>query len=194
MKFSSKKFSVAAQGLSLCSLSFSAAPIAFLRDKRTAHRAEEGWYDWHLWFDVRSLAFQAERKATNKYYPPEWDPSKGSLNTFHGQHHLRERAKKIHEGILVVRFEMPFDVWCSGCGEHVGKGVRYNAEKKAVGKYFSSKIWNFRMKCHLCDNYFEIETDPKANDYVCKSGLRKKNEEWQAKPEDQVAILPSEVQ
>lgn len=136
---------------------------------------------------------QAERKATNKYYPPEWDPSHGSLNTFHGQHHLRERAKKIGEGILVVRFEMPFDIWCDGCGEHVGKGVRYNAEKKAVGKYLSSKIWNFRMKCHLCDNYFEIETDPKANDYVCKSGLRKKHEDWVPQPEDHVAILPSEV-
>jgi coiled-coil domain-containing protein 130 len=88
---------------------------------------------------------------------------------------------------------MPFDVWCLGCGEHIGKGVRYNAEKKAVGKYLSSKIWSFRMKCDLCDTYFVVETDPKANDYVCKEGLRKKVEDWVPTPEDHVAILPTEV-
>lgn len=43
-------------------------------------------------------------------------------------------------------------------------GVRYNAEKKKVGNYYTTPIYRFRMKCHLCDNHFEIETDPK----VCK--------------------------
>lgn len=41
-------------------------------------------------------------------------------------------------------------------------GVRYNAEKKTVGKYYSTPIIQFRMKCHLCDNYIEIQTDPKV--------------------------------
>lgn len=46
----------------------------------------------------------ADRKAQQKYYPPEWDPSKGSINTFRGSHHLRQRASKLKtEGILVVR-------------------------------------------------------------------------------------------
>eukprot|EP01102_Stenamoeba_stenopodia_P001521 TRINITY_DN1130_c0_g6_i1.p1 TRINITY_DN1130_c0_g6~~TRINITY_DN1130_c0_g6_i1.p1 ORF type:complete len:339 (-),score=114.86 TRINITY_DN1130_c0_g6_i1:98-1114(-) len=123
----------------------------------------------------------AERKATNKYYPPEWDPSKGSINTFRGQHPLRERARKLKsEGILVVRFEMPFNVWCGGCKAHIGKGVRYNAEKKQVGKYHSTKIWQFKMKCHLCPNYIFIETDPANSDYVVTEGGQKKMEEWDA--------------
>ena len=41
-------------------------------------------------------------------------------------------------------------------------GVRYNAEKKKVGNYYSTPIYSFRCKCHLCDGWFEIETDPKV--------------------------------
>lgn len=37
---------------------------------------------------------------------------------------------------------------------------RYNAEKTKVGMYYSTPVYQFRMKCHLCDNHFEIKTDP----------------------------------
>ena len=74
-----------------------------------------------------------ERKGTNKYYPPDFDPQKHrSLDGYHGSHPLRERASKISEGILVIRFEMPYNIWCGGCGIHIGMGVRYNAEKQKV--------------------------------------------------------------
>lgn len=49
------------------------------------------------------------------------------------------------------------------CIDYFLLGVRYNAEKKKVGNYYSTPIYRFRMKCHLCDNYFEIETDPKVS-------------------------------
>ncbi|PRP72783.1 coiled-coil domain-containing protein [Planoprotostelium fungivorum] len=121
----------------------------------------------------------ADRRATNKYYPPEWDPSKGSINTFVGQHPLRDRARKLKtEGILVVRFEMPYNIWCGGCHQHIGKGVRFNAEKKQAGNYYSTKIWNFGMKCHLCSHRIEIETDPKNHDYIIKVGADRKTETW----------------
>ena len=64
---------------------------------------------------------------------------------------------------FAFRFELPYNIWCGGCGSHVGMGVRYNAEKTTVGKYYSTPIFKFRMKCHLCDNHFEIQTDPKVN-------------------------------
>lgn len=26
--------------------------------------------------------------------------------------------------------------------------------------YYSTPVYQFRMKCHLCDNHYEIKTDP----------------------------------
>lgn len=115
----------------------------------------------------------------NKYYPPDFDPNKhSSLNSYQGKHALGSRAHKLDQGILVVRFELPFNIWCGTCNSHVGMGVRYNAEKKKIGNYYSTPIFSFRCKCHLCDGYFEIETDPKNTRYVVTSGARQKDEDW----------------
>ncbi|KAJ4902047.1 hypothetical protein Rs2_15998 [Raphanus sativus] len=73
-------------------------------------------------------------RADNFYYPPEWTPDQGSLNKFQGQHPLRERARKLGEGILIIRFEMPYNIWCGGCNSMIAKGVRFNAEKKQVAE------------------------------------------------------------
>ena len=48
------------------------------------------------------------------------------------------------------------------CNNHIGMGVRYNAEKKKIGNYYSTPIYSFRCKCHLCSGWFEIQTDPKV--------------------------------
>jgi len=37
----------------------------------------------------------------------------------------------------------------------------------------SAPIYEFRMKCHLCDNYFIIRTDPKNFDYELVEGVRR---------------------
>ena len=120
----------------------------------------------------------SDRKAVNKYYPPDWEPKHGSLNKYHGQHALRERARKLDQGILIIRFEMPYNVWCDSCEAHIGKGVRFNAEKKQAGSYFSTKIWSFRMKCPNCKAWMEVQTDPENRDYKMVSGVRKKVETW----------------
>ncbi|OCH90351.1 DUF572-domain-containing protein [Obba rivulosa] len=115
----------------------------------------------------------------NKYYPPDYDGEKhGSLNAYRGKHALGDRARKIDQGILIVRFELPFNIWCGTCNNHIGMGVRYNAEKKKIGNYYSTPIYSFRCKCHLCDGWFEIQTDPKNTRYVVTSGARQKDEDW----------------
>lgn len=134
-----------------------------------------------------------ERKGTNLYYPPDYDPRVGGLNKFLGTHALRERARKLHMGILIIRFEMPYNIWCDGCGNHIGMGVRYNAEKKKIGMYYSTPLYQFRMKCHLCDNHFEIKTDPANLDYVIVSGARRQENRWDPKENEQIVPETKEV-
>ncbi len=78
------------------------------------------------------------------------------------------------QGILVIRFEMPFNVWCNGCGHLIGKGVRFNAEKKAIGNYYSTKIWSFSMTSPCCQEHIEVQTDPKNHEYIVVAGARRK--------------------
>lgn len=128
------------------------------------------------------------------YYPPDYDPKYGGLNKFQGTHALRERAKKIDQGILIIRFEMPYNIWCEGCNNHVGMGVRYNAEKKKVGMYYTTPVYQFKMKCHLCDNYYEIKTDPGKLDYEIVSGARRQENRWDPTENGQIVPEDKEVQ
>lgn len=52
-------------------------------------------------------------------------------------------------------------------------GVRYNAEKSKVGSYYTTPIYQFRMKCHLCDNHFTLQTDPSKFDYSINEGAKR---------------------
>ena len=48
----------------------------------------------------------------------------------------------------------------------------------------------FRMKCHLCDNHFEMQTDPANFEYVIISGLKRKEQRWN--PDENEQIAPDE--
>ncbi|CAH1112923.1 unnamed protein product [Psylliodes chrysocephalus] len=135
-----------------------------------------------------------ERKGVNKYYPPDYDPRVGGLNKFLGTHALRERARKIDKGIIIIRFEMPYNIWCEGCKNHIGMGVRYNAEKTKVGMYYTTPVYEFKMKCHLCDNHFVIKTDPGNLDYVILSGARRQENRWDPTKNGQVVPETKEIQ
>ncbi|KAB5594864.1 Coiled-coil domain-containing protein [Ceratobasidium theobromae] len=100
----------------------------------------------------------------NKYYPPDYDGAKHkSLNAYRGKHALGDRARKLDQGVLITRFELPFNIWCGGCDAHIGMGVRYNAEKRKVGNYYSTPIYAFRFQ---------------NTRYVVESGARQKVEDW----------------
>ncbi|TVY93172.1 Coiled-coil domain-containing protein [Lachnellula willkommii] len=111
-----------------------------------------------------------------RYVPPDQE-GVISGNKLHGKHALGARANKISQGILTVRFEMPYPIWCTHCPKPtiIGQGVRFNAEKKKVGNYFSSPIYSFRMKHIACGGVIEIRTDPKNTAYVVTEGARKRD-------------------
>ncbi len=137
----------------------------------------------------------AAASADGFYHPPDWDPRAESRAAHASRkagdtaawkaHPLRQRAKKLDQGILTIRFEMPFNVRCLGCDNQIAKGVRFDAEKKCVGRYLSTKIWSFRMLCHAerdgdwrCDrrrnpHWIEVHTDPKNCEYVVVEGARR---------------------
>jgi coiled-coil domain-containing protein 130 len=100
-----------------------------------------------------------------------------SGNQLHGKHALGARANKLSQGILTVRFEMPYPIWCTHCPKPtiIGQGVRFNAEKKKVGNYYSTPIYSFRMKHVACGGAIEIRTDPKNTAYVVTEGARKRD-------------------
>ncbi|KAI1163435.1 hypothetical protein F5B18DRAFT_620141 [Nemania serpens] len=112
-----------------------------------------------------------------RYVPPDVEGTI-SGNALNKKHALGARASKLRsEGILVVRFEMPFAVWCGTCPKPtiIGQGVRFNAEKKKVGAYYSTPIWSFRMRHTDCGGAIEIRTDPASAEYVVTEGGKRRD-------------------
>eukprot|EP00746_Dinoflagellata_sp_MGD_P003910 gnl/MRDRNA2_/MRDRNA2_107570_c0_seq1.p1 gnl/MRDRNA2_/MRDRNA2_107570_c0~~gnl/MRDRNA2_/MRDRNA2_107570_c0_seq1.p1 ORF type:complete len:388 (-),score=88.68 gnl/MRDRNA2_/MRDRNA2_107570_c0_seq1:30-1193(-) len=132
--------------------------------------------------------------ADNFYYPPEWDPNSGkSLDQFQREkgfeHHLgANRVKNMNKGALLVRFELPFKVRCLRCKTTLGQGTRWDAEKKCIGHYHSTKIWQFTMRCRCpvghersadgriyCNQQFVIKTNPETRAYDLVEGWEEVN-------------------
>ncbi|KAJ4015730.1 Protein saf4 [Fusarium irregulare] len=109
-----------------------------------------------------------------RYVPPDVEGTI-SGNALNKKHPLGSRASK--PGALTVRFELPYAVWCSTCPKPtiIGQGVRFNAEKRRVGSYFSTPIWSFKLKHVECGGEIEIRTDPKNTAYVVVAGGTKRD-------------------
>jgi len=128
-----------------------------------------------------------------RYVPPEYEGTT-SANKLAGKKALGNRANKSSQGILTVRFEMPYPIWCTSCPKPtiIGQGVRFNAEKKKVGNYYSTPIFSFRMKHTACGRWIEIRTDPKNTAYVVTEGARKRDTGEDKKVEGEIKILTEE--
>ena len=60
-----------------------------------------------------------------------------------------------------------------------------------VGKYLSTPIYKFKMKCHMCPQMHEMRTDPKNFEYVCVSGCRRDIRTWDMEENGQVSFTDS---
>lgn len=102
----------------------------------------------------------ADRKVLNKYYPPDFDPTKLPR--------LRLNAVKT----FTVRIMAPFNMRCNTCGEYIYKGKKFNSKKEDVldMDYLGLKIFRFFIKCTRCLAEISFRTDPENTDYVCEQG------------------------
>ncbi|KAI9319694.1 CWC16 protein, partial [Dichotomocladium elegans] len=125
----------------------------------------------------------SERKVLNKYFPPNFDPSK------------IPRQKRPKDLQHKVRLMAPFSMRCESCGEYIHKGKKFNARKETVeGEvYLSIKIFRFYIRqlqvlladwhwghyrCPRCSAEITFKTDPKNTDYVAEHGASRNFEPW----------------
>jgi coiled-coil domain-containing protein 130 len=113
--------------------------------------------------------------------PASLDPSLSSerVGGFNKQNDQRPRAP---DGSIVVRFEMPFKIWCSGCSPEsvIDQGSRFNATKKQIGKFFTTPRYEFKMKHADCGKMITIETDPMNQTYKVVNGGRRADWEFKS--------------
>ncbi|XP_065370329.1 splicing factor YJU2 [Calliphora vicina] len=102
----------------------------------------------------------SERKVLNKYYPPDFDPSK------------IPRMKLAKNRQYTVRLMAPFNMRCKTCGEYIYKGKKFNARKEDVENetYLGIRIYRFYIKCTRCLQEISFKTDPQNTDYEIEAG------------------------
>lgn len=93
----------------------------------------------------------AATQADGYYIPDEYYTSgaykKKSISQFSGSKGHNQYLQR-----SVVRFELPFDGFCTKCDAIVGKGTRFNAHKAHVDDYFFQRYMNLQLNVEAVRN------------------------------------------
>jgi len=101
-----------------------------------------------------------ERKVFQKYYPPDFDPSK------------IPKAKGPKNRQFIQRVMAPFNMQCNTCHEYIYKGKKFNMRREtAEGEsYLGLKIFRFYFRCPNCLAEITFKTDIENVDYQAEHG------------------------
>eukprot|EP00117_Sycon_ciliatum_P006113 scpid76952/ scgid9788/ Coiled-coil domain-containing protein 94 len=102
----------------------------------------------------------AERKVYNKYFPPDFDPTK------------LPKLKLEKDRQYVIRIMAPFNMRCNNCGEYIHKGKKFNSRKETVQgeTYLGLYKFRFYIRCPTCISELTFKTDPENTDYEMEKG------------------------
>lgn len=115
----------------------------------------------------------SERKAINKWYPPDWDPLKAP-----------KAKKKTNPNAEKVRLMLPFSMKCLSCNEYIAARRKFNARKEITAeRYMGIKIIKFHIKCPRCNNGIVFQTDPKLAGFIPVEGGARNYEKLSSKVE-----------
>ena len=108
----------------------------------------------------------ADNKLINRYYPPDFDPSK--LLPVKAIRPKRTAGPKQ----LAIRMMLPFTMKCDHCSQFLFIATKFNSRcEKIPGKTaLGLNAYRFYGSCKHCRGEFIFRTDPERSDYVLESG------------------------
>ncbi|CUS20631.1 LAQU0S01e11056g1_1 [Lachancea quebecensis] len=110
----------------------------------------------------------SERKAINKYYPPNFNP----LEAEEAARKLSKKLKTMNRDVITIRLMTPFSMRCLKCSEFIPKSRKFNGKKELLPEKYLDTIKQYRLsiKCPRCNNMIAFRTDPKNGDYAMEIG------------------------
>lgn len=104
-----------------------------------------------------------ERKVFQKYYPPDFDPSK------------IPRAKGQKNRQFVQRVMTPYNMQCLTCHEYIYKGKKFNMKRETVEgeTYLGLRLFRFYFRCPNCLAEITFKTDLENCDYKEEHGAKR---------------------
>ncbi|AAS50794.1 ABR024Cp [Eremothecium gossypii ATCC 10895] len=110
----------------------------------------------------------SERKAINKYYPPDYDPEQAERQV----RQLSKKLKTMHRDTVGIRLMTPFSMRCLKCSEYIPKFRKFNGKKELLPERYldTIKIYRLSIRCPRCNSTISFRTDPNRGDYTMEAG------------------------